>query len=106
MRKIEISKRGQFGLETVSPVLRTILGIGILMLVVLVIMDTIDSSSVLTTGSYADNASTSIIRNTSSGVNEFVDNFPTIFTVLALVVLILLFAVLIRNTNAFGGGSS
>lgn len=171
-----MNKTGQFGLEETSKVVVTILGIGLMMVVVMITLGIIHDSNMTTqiltgqidnetmtftnvsvgnstatllgletgiitlssviitnatggeiilannytvTNEYVDadkdslylnvlvNVSASysdatklsrdIIRNTSQGLDNFTDEIPTIFIILGLIIIIILFAVLIRS---------
>lgn len=108
LTKIKPNKRGQFGLESVAPVARVLIGIGLLLVIAVLILGTLDESSLFTDGSAAANASSNILQNYSEGVGEFVTNIPTIFLVLGILVIILILGVLLRSVQGrnFGGGSA
>lgn len=109
LRKIEskMSKRGQFGLDSVRPVATTLIGVGLVLLIAILVFSTIDSSSLFTAGSLGANASSNLLANYSAGVDNFVDNIPTIFLVLGILVVILVLVVLVRSVSGrqFGGSA-
>ena len=105
IRKLKKDKRGVMGLETVKEFMLILLVLAVIGFAIVIALATLDSTNVLTTDSYADNQTTNILQNVSSGVSDFFDDTGTWLTLLSVVVIILIIAVVILAVNKFGGGS-
>ena len=79
----------------------------ILVVLVLVIVSTLLGANLLTGGSAEDNAATNLSSNLSSGINEVSAKIPTILKIAAIVLLIGVLMLLVRNAKFgnMGGGS-
>lgn len=97
MRKI--NKKGVMGLGTAQAFLIGLLALVIVGVLTLIVLDSLQTTSVGTA------ATSNIINNTSSGLNTFFTNVPTWLTLLAVVVIILIIAAVIFVINKFGRGS-
>lgn len=107
LRKIIKDKKGVFGLTSVQQFFAIILGIALLAYVIVVIMGTLSSSSILTSGSLAKNQSDAILSNVSNGITSFFGSINPVYAILAILVIILVLVVLVRVvTGSTSGGSS
>ena len=99
-------KAAVFGLTSVQQFFAVILGIALLAYVIVVIMGTLSSSSILTTGSLAKNQTDYILTNVSTGITSFFTSINPVYAILAILVIILVLVVLVRVvTGGTGGGS-
>lgn len=103
LKKLMKSKKGVFGLTAVQQFFAIILGIALLAYVIVVIMGTLQSSTILTTGSLAANQTTAILGNVSSGVTGFFSSISPVYAILAVLVIILVLVVLVRVVQAPSG---
>ena len=98
------SKKGQI----VSGLIGGIAGLVILVIVSLLIVDTLNGAGLSTTGSSSYNASTNMIANYTSGINNVSTKLPTILLVAAVVLLFGAIVFLVqkaRQTTQSTGGS-
>jgi len=104
-KKLIKDKKGVFGLTSVQSFFAIILGIALLAYVIVVIMGTLSSSSILTTGSLAKNQTDFILNNVSGGITSFFSSINPVYAILAILVIILVLIVLVRVvTGGTGGG--
>lgn len=101
-----MNKKGVFGLTSVQQFFAIILGIALLAYVIVVIMGTLDDSSILTAGSIADNQTSNILNNVSSGITDFFSSIDPVYAILAVLVIILVLIVLVRVVTGGGGGGT
>lgn len=106
MKFKKMNKKGVFGLTSVQSFFAIILGIALLAYVIVVIMGTLQSSSILTAGSMAKNQTDNILTNVSTGVSGFFGSINPVYAILAILVIILVLIVLVRVvTSSTGGGT-
>ena len=98
--------KGVFGLSAIQTFFVMLLGIALLAYVIVVIMGTLQNSSILTTNSVAYNQSNNILGNVSSGVTSFFSSISPVFAILAVLVIILVLVVLIRVVQAPAGNGN
>lgn len=105
--KLLKDKMAVFGLTSVQQFFAIILGVALLAYVIVVIMGTLQSSSILTSGSLASNQTNSILANVSGGITGFFSSINPVYAILAILVIILVLVVLVRVvTSSTSGGSS
>jgi len=103
--EIKMNKKGVFGLTSVQQFFAIILGIALLAYVIVVIMGTLDNSSILASGSTSKNQTTNILMNVSTGISGFFSAINPVYSILAILVIILILVVLVRVvTGGTGGG--
>lgn len=105
MKSLVKDKRGIFGLTAIQQFFVIILGIALLAYVIVVIMGTLQSSNVVTTGSTAYNQTQNILGNVSTGITSFFSNINPVYSILAVLVIILVLVVLVKVVSG-GQGSS
>lgn len=93
-----------FGLDAAKKVIITFLILAVIGIAVMLCLQSLGNAGIFTAGSYGANATTFITNNVSSGVVTFFSYAPTIFIILAVVVLIALIALLILYVEGIGGG--
>jgi len=85
----------------------TVMGVGGLIIgviVILVVIQTLNGASLLTTGSTEANAVTNLSSNFTSGIGDIATKIPTILLIVAVVFLFGALVLLVRNANAMGIG--
>ena len=85
----------------------TIYGVGGLIIgviVILVIVSTLNSANLLTSGSDEENTVGNLTSNFTSGINEVSTKIPTILLIVAVVFLFGALVLLVRNANLMGVG--
>ena len=95
--------------KTGGVVTSTVMGIGGLIIgtiIILVIVSTLDSASLLTSGSAEDVAVDGLRTNFTSGLGNVATKLPTILTIVAVVFLLGALVLLVRNANSMGIGGS
>lgn len=106
-KKFMKDTRAVFGLSSVQQFFAIILGVALLAYVIVVIMGTLNSSSILTTGSLEKNQTTAILGNVSTGITGFFSSINPVYAILAILVIILILVVLVRVVSGgTGAGSS
>lgn len=107
MRSFRKAKKGVFGLTSVQSFFAIILGVALLAYVIVVIMGTLQSSSILTANSLADNQTKNILANVSGGITSFFGAINPVYAILAILVIILVLVVLVRvvTGSTQGGGA-
>lgn len=105
MNLLKKSKKGVFGLNAVQSFFAIILGIALLAYVIVVIMGTLNNSSILTANSLAANQTSNILSNVSTGVTGFFSAINPVYSILAVLVIILVLVVLVRVVQAPGGNT-
>lgn len=105
--KRKMNRKGVFGLTSVQSFFAIILGVALLAYVIVVIMGTLNSSSILPAGSTAQNQTTNILNNVSSGITSFFSAITPVYAILAILVIILVLVVLVRvvTGSTSGGGT-
>jgi hypothetical protein len=98
-------KRGVFGLNAVQGFFAIILGIALLAYVIVVIMGTLQSTTILTANSLAANQTGFILGNVSGGITGFFSAISPVYAILAVLVIILVLVVLVRVVQAPSGSS-
>jgi uncharacterized protein involved in cysteine biosynthesis len=106
LRKIVKDKKGVFGLSSVQQFFAIILGVALLAYVIVVIMGTLNTSSILTAGSNAQNQTSNILNNVSGGVTSFFSSINPVYAILAILVIILVLIVLVRVVSGGSGGGT
>lgn len=108
MRKL--GKKGVFGLTAVQGFFAIILGIALLAYVIVIIMGTLQNSSILVQGTAVQNQTytnaNNILGNVSTGVSGFFSNINPVYAILAVLVIILVLVVLVRVVQAPTGGAN
>ena len=100
-------KKGVFGLNAVQQFFAIILGIALLAYVIVIIMGTLSTSNIVTTGSNAYNQTQLILNNVSTGITSFFGSINPVYAILAVLVIILVLVVLVRVvTGGTSGGST
>ena len=97
------NKRGVFGLTAVQQFFAIILGIALLAYVIVVIMGTLQGSSILSVNGptgVAYNQTNQILSNVSAGVTSFFSAINPVYAILAILVIILVLVVLVRVVQA------
>lgn len=100
-------KAAVFGLTSVQSFFAIILGVALLAYVIVVIMSTLQTSTILPTGSLGANQTTQILGNVSSGITSFFGSINPVYAILAILVIILVLVVLVRvvTGSTQGGGT-
>ena len=101
--KLKKDKRAVFGLTSVQQFFAIILGIALLAYVIVVIMGTLQTSSILDAGSNARNQTDNILNNVSSGITSFFSSINPVYAILAILVIILVLIVLVRVVTGGSG---
>ena len=96
LKQMSKDKRGIFGLTAIQQFFVVILGIALLAYVIVIIMGTLQSANIVTTGSLAANQTTAILGNVSTGVTGFFSSINPVYAILAILVIILVLVVLVR----------
>lgn len=102
-------KRGVFGLNAIQQFFVILLGVALLAYVIIVIMGTLQGSSILSaTGStsLAYNQTNNILANVSTGITSFFSAINPVYAILAVLVIILVLVVLVRVVQAPNAGGS
>jgi hypothetical protein len=99
-------KKGVFGLNAIQQFFVILLGVALLAYVIIVIMGTLQGSSILTAGSQAANQSNNILANVSTGITSFFSAINPVYAILAVLVIILVLVVLVRVVQAPNAGGS
>jgi hypothetical protein len=104
--KLRKDKRAVFGLTSVQEFFAIILGVALLAYVIVVIMATLNSSTILTPSSQGANQTSYILNNVSNGITGFFSSINPVYAILAILVIILVLVVLVRVvTGSTAGGS-
>jgi hypothetical protein len=106
LREYLDNKKAVFGLTSVQQFFAIILAIALLAYVIVVIMGTLNSSSILTAGSNEKNQTTNILNNVSTGVTGFFSSINPVYAILAILVIILVLVVLVRVVSGSTGGGN
>ena len=106
-KKLWKDKLAVFGLTSVQQFFAIILGVALLAYVIVVIMATLNSSSILAAGSIGANQTTQILSNVSTGITGFFSAINPVYAILAILVIILVLVVLVRvvTGGTSGGGT-
>jgi quinol-cytochrome oxidoreductase complex cytochrome b subunit len=96
LKKIAKDKKAVFGLTSVQQFFAIILGVALLAYVIVVIMGTLQTSSILPTASLASNQTNAILANVSTGITSFFGAINPVYAILAILVIILVLVVLVR----------
>lgn len=102
----KMGKRGQQGLITSN--FNGVIGMVFTIIVGFVMIGILLGANLLTSGSAEDNATTSLVANLTSGVNQVSAKIPTIFTIsvaILLLSLIVFLAIRARQAQQAQGGS-
>ena len=100
-----MDKKGVLGLETAKAFIILILTLAVIAFAVVIALSELNDTSVLTSGSQADNDTDNIINNVTGGITDFFSNAGSWFSLLAIVVIILIIAIVIVTVNRFGGSA-
>jgi hypothetical protein len=106
MSKFKMNRKGVFGLSAIQSFFVAILGIGLLAYVIVIIMGSLQSANIVTSGSLASNQTNYILTNVSSGVTGFFSSINPVYAILAVLVIILVLVVLVRVVQSPAGNSS
>jgi TRAP-type C4-dicarboxylate transport system permease small subunit len=105
MKKL-MNKKGVFGLTAVQQFFAIILGIALLAYVIVIIMGTLSQAHIAGTGTIADNQTSAILTNVSTGITSFFGSITPVYAILAVLVIILVLVVLVRVVQAPSGSST
>lgn len=100
---IKKDKRGVLGFETAKEVILTLLVLAVMVIAVFLALTTLNNAGIFTAGSQSANDTNMVINNITTGTVKFFGYIPTIFTILAIVVIILAIALILFAVNRFGG---
>jgi thiosulfate reductase cytochrome b subunit len=106
LSKLMNDAKAVFGLNAVQSFFATILGIALLAYVIVIIMGTLQSASIVGTGTLAANQTSYILGNVSTGVTGFFSSINPVYAILAVLVIILVLVVLVRVVQAPAGSSA
>lgn len=106
IKKAAKEKAAVFGLTSVQSFFAIILGVALLAYVIVVIMGTLNNSSILPAGSNAANQTANILNNVSSGITGFFSSITPVYAILAILVIILVLVVLVRVVTGSTSGNS
>lgn len=104
-KRLRKDRRGVFGLTAVQSFFAIVLGIALLAYVIVIIMGTLQTANIVTSGSIADNQTKNILNNVSSGVSGFFSSINPVYAILAVLVIILVLVVLVRVVQAPSGSA-
>ena len=105
MKNILKNKKGQ----TIELVGGTLLGFMVLIFTIFAVLygiSALNPGSFFTTGSANQNATNALTANLTDGVSQFSGKIPTVFVVLAVVLVLSAIAVLILYVRRMAGGSA
>ena len=105
MKKLLKNKKGILGLNTTTQFIVTLLVLAVTAFAVIIALAALDDTNVLTDGSIADNQTTAILNNVSTGISSFFGNATTWFSLLAIVVILLIIAIVIVTVRRFEVGA-
>lgn len=105
-KKLAMNNRGVFGLTSVQSFFAIILGVALLAYVIVVIMGTLSSSTILASGSLAQNQTNVILSNVSGGIVSFFTAINPVYAILAILVIILVLVVLVRVVSGSTSGGT
>lgn len=91
------NKKGEFGMQKASAFIGAILGVVLLAFVVVIIIATLNSTTILTANSAEKNATTYMFNNFTNGLQVFFSYIPTWFLILAIAVLIVILILLVAG---------
>lgn len=94
-------KSGVLGLNLARSFIATLLSLAVLMMIVIIVLNQLDSTSV------ANDATKNLTANVTHGILTFASNIPTFMSMLAIAVIILVVSVVfvgLRGFNAESGG--
>jgi hypothetical protein len=106
LKSLRRNKKGVFGLTAIQSFFAIILGIALLAYVIVIIMGTLSQAHIAGTGTVADNQTTNILANVSSGITSFFSSISPVYAILAVLVIILVLVVLVRVVQAPSGSNS
>jgi len=99
------SKKGQFQLA--GGIVWSIVGFALAIIVGLIVLGLLVNGGFFTAADASDNVLTNLSANVTSGLTAVVAKLPTIFTVVAMVVVLAIIGLLIVVVRKFGfGGGS
>jgi len=96
MRKLVKDKRGQL----ISSLVGGVAGLIILVIVSLLIVDTLNSAGLLTSGGASQNATDNMISNYTAGINNVSEKVPTVLLIAAVVLLFGAIVFLVQRSRA------
>lgn len=99
-------RKAVFGLTSVQQFFAIILGVALLAYVIVIIMGTLQSANIVTTGSLAANQTNYILQNVSTGITGFFSSITPVYAILAILVIILVLVVLVRVVSGGTGQGS
>ncbi len=94
-------KKGILGLDTVRVVIVTLLVLAVTAIAVFLALVSLQDANIFTAGSQADNDTSNIINNITSGTTAFFANVPTYMVLLGVVVLLLIIAIVLVVVSRF-----
>ena len=106
MKSLKKNKKGVFGLTAIQSFFAIILGIALLAYVIVIIMGTLSQAHIAGTATLADNQTTAILSNVSTGITSFFSSISPVYAILAVLVIILVLVVLVRVVQAPSGSQS
>lgn len=101
-----VHKKGVLGLDTVRAVIVTLLVIAVTAIAVFLALVSLQNASIFTSGSQADNDTTNIINNITTGTTDFFSNVPTFMTLLGVVVILLIIVLVLIAIRRFESPAS
>jgi hypothetical protein len=98
--------KGVFGLNAIQEFFVVLLGVALLAYVIVVIMGTLQGSTILGNTTQAYNQTTAILGNVSGGITSFFSAINPVYAILAVLVIILVLVVLVKVVQAPTGGQN
>ena len=105
-KHVRMNSRGVFGLNAIQQFFVILLGVALLAYVIVVIMGTLQGSTILGNTTLAYNQTSAILGNVSGGVTSFFSAINPVYAILAVLVIILVLVVLVRVVQAPAGGQN
>lgn len=96
-------KRGVAGLGLAKGFVIGILSIAVIIMLVLIVLGALNTQAIK---DQTNNGSTYVVGNITQGILGLVSQFPTLFTILGVVMLVLLIVVIIVVMNRLGGSGT
>lgn len=102
-----MNKKGQTG-GLITALVFGVASLVIGVIIALVIVSTLDSAQLLTSGSAEDNAVGNLTSNFTAGIDNVSEQIPTVLLVAAIVLILAVLAILVGvwQRMRMGGGSS
>lgn len=105
-RKYErMNRKGVLGMDTVRDVIVFLLTLAVITIAVILALVSLRDSSIFAAGSLEQNQTNFIVSNITGGAVSFFNSIPTVFVILAAVVIVLSVTLIIFAVNRFAQGS-